>query len=122
MSRQSAKPPWTEIDFGGTTRSGSSRNFLTGDWRSNRPVWAYAGKDTGCVACGVCTVYCPEGCIKMVPIEETARGAKQLANFEPEHLGPGSLVPMADLNYCKGCGICAQECWTQCISMVAEEG
>jgi len=27
----------------------------------------------------------------------------------------------ADLYYCKGCGICAQECITGCIAMVEEE-
>jgi pyruvate ferredoxin oxidoreductase delta subunit len=27
----------------------------------------------------------------------------------------------ADLYYCKGCGICAQECFTGCITMVPEE-
>jgi pyruvate ferredoxin oxidoreductase delta subunit len=27
----------------------------------------------------------------------------------------------ADLYYCKGCGICAQECITSCITMVEEE-
>ena len=122
MKHQSAKPKWTELDIGMSTHSGTARFFLTGDWRSSRPVWVYAGKDKGCVACGVCTIYCPEGCLKMVPIEQTERGLKQLEYFKPEHLGPGSLVPMADLDYCKGCGICAQECWTGCISMVAEEG
>jgi pyruvate ferredoxin oxidoreductase delta subunit len=25
------------------------------------------------------------------------------------------------LDYCKGCGICARECWTGCIKMVEEE-
>jgi pyruvate ferredoxin oxidoreductase delta subunit len=28
---------------------------------------------------------------------------------------------VADLYYCKGCGICAHECVTQCITMVEEE-
>ncbi len=122
MSRQSAKPPWTGIDWGGGTRAGSSRHFLTGDWRSAKPVWVYAGKDTGCVSCGVCTIYCPEGCLHMVPLSETEFGLKQVAHFKPEHLTAETLVPKADLDYCKGCGICAQECWTQCISMVTEEG
>jgi len=27
----------------------------------------------------------------------------------------------ASLYYCKGCGICAQECFTGCIAMVPEE-
>jgi pyruvate ferredoxin oxidoreductase delta subunit len=28
---------------------------------------------------------------------------------------------IANLNYCKGCGICAQECPTKAIAMVPEE-
>ena len=122
MKRQSAQSPYKELKHGFITDAGTSRHFLTGDWRSSRPVWVYAGKDTGCVSCGVCTIYCPEGCLKMVPIEQTERGLKQVEYFKPEHLGPGSLVPMANLDYCKGCGICANECWTGCISMVEEEG
>ncbi|EEG49928.1 4Fe-4S binding domain protein [Blautia hydrogenotrophica DSM 10507] len=27
-----------------------------------------------------------------------------------------------DWNYCKGCGICANECPKQCISMIPEGG
>jgi len=119
--RQSVMATWQELNLASTTHSGSARYFLTGDWRSSRPVWVYAGKDTGCVACGVCTIYCPEGCLSMVPIAQTPFGLKQLQQFQPEHLDAESVVPMADLNYCKGCGICAQECWTRCIKMVTEE-
>jgi len=118
--RQSVGVPWQDLNLGMSSHSGSARHFLTGDWRSSRPVWVYAGKETGCVACGMCTVFCPEGCLKMVPIGETEFGLKQVEHFKPEHLGPDSLVPMADLDYCKGCGICAQECWTSCITMVEE--
>ena len=28
---------------------------------------------------------------------------------------------LANLDYCKGCGICSRECWTGCIKMVEEE-
>jgi pyruvate ferredoxin oxidoreductase delta subunit len=46
----------------------------------------------------VCYIFCPEGCI----IE------KEDGFFE------------ADLDYCKGCGICAHECWPLAIKMVEE--
>jgi pyruvate ferredoxin oxidoreductase delta subunit len=44
-------------------------------------------------------MFCPEGCI-----HETAEG-----------------FFAADLDYCKGCGICAHECWPQAITMIEEE-
>jgi len=48
----------------------------------------------------VCVVFCPEGCI------DFGLTAKDL--------------PDADPYYCKGCGICAHECPTGCISTVDE--
>jgi Pyruvate/2-oxoacid:ferredoxin oxidoreductase delta subunit len=29
--------------------------------------------------------------------------------------------PQADLEYCKGCGICVSECWTGCIALKEEK-
>jgi pyruvate ferredoxin oxidoreductase delta subunit len=72
----------------------------TGDWRNSHPVIdvelcsaARLGKET----CQLCWVYCPDACI--------SRG----------------VPPTIDLTYCKGCGICAQECPTKAIAMIAEE-
>ena len=95
MSRQSANPNWRELALGtAITEPGSSRYNRTGDWRSSRPVWAFEK----CVKCGVCVVFCPEGCIEMQP----------------------DGLPLADMDYCKGCGICILECWTGCIEMKEE--
>ena len=44
-------------------------------------------------------IFCPEGCI------------------EPNEEGYFEANPF----YCKGCGICARECWTKAITMVEEE-
>ena len=52
-----------------------------------------------CIKCGVCWVFCPDAAI--------------YKNEEGFFL--------ANLDYCKGCGICARECWTGCIKMVEEE-
>jgi pyruvate ferredoxin oxidoreductase delta subunit len=71
----------------------------TGEWRNKRPVMdaskclaAKAGK----VTCQICWVYCPDVCISQ---------------------GAG---PVIDLTYCKGCGICAEECPADAIDMVPE--
>jgi len=44
-------------------------------------------------------MFCPEGCI----------GQNKDGYFE------------ANLYYCKGCGVCARECWPKVITMVDEE-
>ena len=96
MSRQSANPEWRELALGmAITEPGSSRYNRTGDWRSSRPVWVF----DKCVRCGVCSVFCPEGCIEMQK----------------------DGLPLADMEYCKGCGICVTECWTGCIEMEEEK-
>ncbi len=77
------------------TEPGSASSYETGDWRSERPVRA----NERCIKCGICYIYCPEGCVK-----ETEDGF-----FE------------ADLYYCKGCGICAHECPRGVITMEEEK-
>jgi pyruvate ferredoxin oxidoreductase delta subunit len=98
MAPQSAQPRWTELAVGtAITEPGSARQNRTGDWRSSRPIWNHEH----CVSCGVCVIFCPEGCI----------------HFSNEQVA----LPLADLDYCKGCAICRQECPSACISMVDEE-
>ena len=77
------------------TEVGTSKYYHTGDWRSKMPKW----DNTKCVKCGVCYIYCPDNSV---------------------HRGPDGYFT-ADLDYCKGCGICARECITNCISMVEEK-
>ena len=71
----------------------------TGQWRTLRPVV----DDSKCTpaktkkpGCFHCWLYCPEAVINR-------------------------SVPIAiDLDYCKGCGICAEECPAGAITMVPE--
>ncbi len=64
---------------------------LTGSWRVFIPVL----DGERCNKCLLCWIYCPEACInKDIRI-----------NYD----------------YCKGCGICAEECPRGAISMVKEE-
>ncbi len=71
----------------------------TGDWRASRPQIDHEK----CTpfrnqrpSCFICWLYCPEGVVKRaIPVE-------------------------IDYDYCKGCGICAEECPTKAIGMVDE--
>ncbi len=71
----------------------------TGDWRDMRPVIDHSR----CVpsvkqkpSCFLCWLYCPEGVvITGIPVK-------------------------IDMEYCKGCGVCAEECPAKAIKMVQE--
>jgi pyruvate ferredoxin oxidoreductase delta subunit len=73
----------------------------TGDWRDKRPTIDH----NKCIpfikkkpACFLCWLYCPDGVIT-------------------------ATIPISiDLDYCKGCGICAEECPAKAIAMINEEG
>ena len=71
----------------------------TGSWRVLRPVIDYT-KCTparkGKPACYSCWLYCPDSVVSK------------------------TIKPEIDLEYCKGCGICAEECPAKAITMVAE--
>jgi pyruvate ferredoxin oxidoreductase delta subunit len=87
---------WKDLEIGCiVTEPGSAREYRTGDWRSQKPQYDFSK----CIKCGVCQVFCPEGCI----------GQNESGYFE------------ANMYWCKGCGICAKECPTAVISMVEEE-
>lgn len=96
MTKPEGSYTWKDMEVGCiVTEPGSASQYKTGDWRSQRPE----RDDDRCIKCGMCYMFCPEGCI-----QQNAEGY-----FE------------ADLYYCKGCGICAKECWTGAITMVIEE-
>ena len=84
---------WRDMAEGGIIpQAGNAVEYSTGAWRLQKPV----RRDEDCIDCLFCWVYCPDGCI--------AQGAG----------------PVIDLTYCKGCGICAQECPAGAIEMVPE--
>lgn len=70
---------------------GTSKQFNTGEWRTNTPVYH---KDK-CKQCLLCTPVCPDSCI---PVQNSQR-----QEFDMEH--------------CKGCGICAAVCPFGAIEM-----
>lgn len=88
--------PWYQLTGGGTIEaSGNSKDFKTGDWRSQRPVFI---KDK-CRQCLLCAPVCPD---LSIPVKDSMRDA-------------------FDLSFCKGCGICAQVCPFKAIEMKSEE-
>ena len=96
MTKPEGELTWKELEVGCiVTEPGNADQYRTGDWRSQRPTYDFKR----CIKCGICAIYCPEGCI----------GPNQDGYYE------------ADMFYCKGCGICANECWTKVITMVDEE-
>jgi pyruvate ferredoxin oxidoreductase delta subunit len=96
MTKPEGELTWKDLEIGSiVTEAGNASQYKTGDWRSERPIF----DSKKCIKCGLCYIFCPEGCI----------GQNGEGYFE------------ANLFYCKGCGICARECWTGAISMVPEE-
>jgi pyruvate ferredoxin oxidoreductase delta subunit len=79
---------WKELDFGDSVQAGTAKEFETGDWRSEKPIFH---KDK-CINCYFCWVYCPDSAIL---------------------LDENNKVAGIDYKYCKGCGICDKECPTK---------
>jgi len=83
------------------SESGPGDAGKTGSWRIVRPVIDASICTPGkrkAASCYICWLYCPDGVITQ------------------------GFPPTIDLQYCKGCGICAQECPTKAITMVEESG
>lgn len=92
ISKINEKSPWQDITPGNQIYgAGTSKDFMTGEWRTQTPVL-----DTEkCTQCLLCTPVCPDSCI---PVKDMKR-----EDFDLEH--------------CKGCGICAKACPFGAISM-----
>ena len=74
--------------------AGNSKEFLTGDWRSKRPVVDH----DKCINCLTCWIFCPDDSI-------IVKDGK-MEGFRYSH--------------CKGCGICATQCPKDAIQMIPE--
>lgn len=76
-----------------------STDYKTGDWRSFRPI---IDQDK-CIKCLTCYIHCPDESIT-VSWEDEDTVKKVEVNYD----------------YCKGCGICAEECPVDAIEMIEE--
>lgn len=94
---------WTSPDFPRGAiipEAGNSNDYVTGGWRSDRPVRV----EEKCTQCLLCWIFCPD---TAVIVED-----EKVVGF--------------DLDHCKGCGICADQCPTnpkfdsKAITMVPE--
>jgi 2-oxoacid:acceptor oxidoreductase gamma subunit (pyruvate/2-ketoisovalerate family)/2-oxoacid:acceptor oxidoreductase delta subunit (pyruvate/2-ketoisovalerate family) len=79
----------------GMVGMGSMSENKTGSWKITEPKY----DESACIMCLTCWWACPEGCITRT---------KDKLDF--------------DMSYCKGCGICANECPVRAIEMVRGDG
>lgn len=87
---------WKEIAPAGVC-SKSSTEFLTGDWKTYMPI-----RDLNkCTRCLLCVLFCPDAAIHWYPEK-------------------GDIA--FDYRFCKGCGICANQCPTNAITMKLAQG
>jgi len=92
---EESKPGWKSIPIGGILlEPGSAMKYKTGEWRAFRPII----DEEKCINCLLCWIFCPDGAIIR----------------EEKHVS-------VDYEYCKGCGICANECPVKAITMVEEK-
>ena len=91
--RIEAQKPWRELALGGDIETpGSSQDFVTGNWRTaGYPVT----NPEACIKCGVCWALCPD----------MAYSKNQQDFYDWKG------------RYCKGCGVCAEECPKGAIEM-----
>ena len=64
MAKSESELTWRDLEIGSiATEPGSARQYRTGDWRSQRPTYDF----DRCIKCGICQIFCPEGCIEQNP-------------------------------------------------------
>ena len=106
-----------EIKAGKLVDPCSTQITKTGAWRTFVPVIDHKE----CIKCNLCEIYCPEGCIHQVPSKDVDALLKYGYNQDQiSSLPNDEILFVPDLNYCKGCSVCAHECPRRAIEMVLE--
>ncbi len=97
---------WRELKPGGIIEEpGNSSKRLTGDWRTFKPV---INQDK-CTRCLRCWIVCPEPAISVVDKQYSWPNGRSW-KFTVE----------VNYDYCKGCGMCVEECEPKAIDWVEE--
>lgn len=108
------------IPKGAVVEPGTSLVNKTGSWRVSRPVVRHEQ----CTGCSLCVTYCPDAAAKFVgerrTDEEMTHWDRRAVPRAAKHDGSQKIA--IDYDYCKGCGICAEECPIDAIRMVPEVG
>jgi 2-oxoacid:acceptor oxidoreductase delta subunit (pyruvate/2-ketoisovalerate family) len=86
---------WSELAPGGAVCPDEAVQPHTGGWRTGLKPEA---DTTLCVDCLLCWLYCPDSAVVL----------------------DGTTFTGFDLDYCKGCELCAEVCPVDAIAMVAE--
>ncbi len=88
---------WTpeQIPEGFVCEAGTSELYITGGWRSMRPVW----DQDKCTSCMLCWIACPDSSIQV---------------------SDGAMVGI-DYDHCKGCGVCVHECRFGALELIRED-
>ena len=85
VGKTKATQTWQEMTHGSHVfKPGNAQEFITGDWRSHKPVWL----EDKCKQCMLCPPVCPDSAI---PVTD------------------GKIYGF-DLDYCKGCLVCKAVC------------
>ena len=83
-----------EMKPGAIAEGGTMSRLNTGTWRTFCPVTDFEK----CIHCMMCWIACPDSAI-------IVKNGKKVGT---------------DMQYCKGCGVCATECPVDCIAIVLE--
>lgn len=95
MKKEEKKLSAKELPIGDILEAGTASAFVTGGWRSERPVW----NAQKCIQCKTCWISCPDSCFIIT----------------------NEKVSGINYDHCKGCGICARECPPKISAIVMEK-